>query len=59
LIQGRDIISRAKELGMNIQPGVIFRDLIRAVEAKRDTGEIITKEEGLVELNKILLENHK
>ena len=54
LIQGRDIMTMAKSLGVSIKPGKRFGEIIEKIEAMRDQGIIKTKEEGLEKLKEIL-----
>lgn len=54
LVSGKDIIRLSKELGADIQPGKIFKELITEVEMLRDSGEITTTEEALIKLKEVI-----
>lgn len=54
LIGGQDIIEIAKELGKDIRPGKIFKEIILEVEELRDEDIIETREQAIIELKKII-----
>lgn len=59
LIGGDQIFEVAKELGIEIKPGVQFGIYINAIETLRDLQEVSTKEEAIQKLRQLMLADIK
>ena len=57
LISGKDIFEVAERLGKKVRGGKKFGECIKIIEEKRDNQEISTKEEALLILEEMLLDN--
>jgi tRNA nucleotidyltransferase (CCA-adding enzyme) len=54
LVRGEDVMEIAARVGVVVSAGPKFGELIRTVEEMRDSGDVVTREEGLNKLEELI-----